>query len=58
MSEICSELMVRTSERYWRPHGVFIANFEQVNADWVTKECLVHALEMNHQSQENVYTHS
>ena len=33
--EICSKLTIKTPEsRLWRPSGVFIVNFEQVNADW------------------------
>ena len=34
--EICSKLTIKTPEwRYWRRSGVFIVNFEQVNASWV-----------------------
>ena len=34
--EICSKLTTKTPEpRQWRRSGIFIVNFEQVNADWV-----------------------
>ena len=34
--EICSKLTINTPERrQWRRSGVFIVNFEQVNAGWV-----------------------
>ena len=36
--EICSKLTLKTPERrQWRGSGVFIVNFEHVNADWVEK---------------------
>ena len=39
MCEICSEITIKTPERrQWRRSGVFIVNFEQVNADWETKQ--------------------
>ena len=32
---ICSKLTIKTPERrQWRRSGVFIVDFEQVNADW------------------------
>ena len=34
--EICSKLTIKTPERrHYRRSGVFIVNFEQVNASWV-----------------------
>ena len=37
--EICSKLLINTPEQRhwrWRRSGVFIVNFKQVNADWVS----------------------
>ena len=33
--KICSKLTIKTPKRcYWRRSGLFIINFEHVNADW------------------------
>ena len=43
--EICLKLTIKRPERsQWRRFGVFIVNFEQVNAGWIQAELKAHRL--------------